>query len=93
MSDIRCPLCGRSGGHLRLGKHVCTRCQQELDPTPLQQWRTTLGIEVSEMAEATGLHVFSIQRALRGQPLGIRAAEALAELTDIPVAVLMGAEA
>ena len=92
MADIRCPLCGRSGGHLLAEAEVCTRCRQELDPTPLALWRSTLGIEVAELAEASGLHVFTIQRALRGEPMGKRAAEALSGLTDIPVSELMGGE-
>lgn len=86
---IRCPLCGRSGGHIGAGESVCTRCRNGvgdelgLAPTRLHVWRVTLGWSVQEMAEAVGVSPETLARALRGDRVGARTASKLEALTGI----------
>lgn len=76
-----CVLCGTSGGHLVAGRAVCSRC----DPVPLRQWLDALQMSAMDLAEAAKLSRDTVQVALRGERISEEAAEALAELTRLPI--------
>jgi DNA-binding transcriptional regulator YiaG len=85
---ISCPLCGRSGGAIRAGHEACEKCRAELAPTKLESFRQILGLSVKDIATHAGVTTMTVHRALRGEPLGMRAARALSRVTRIPVEVL-----
>lgn len=62
---------------------MCSRCQAELDPTPLQAWRQASGLSVEMIALLCDVTPMTIQRALRGEPCGSKAFAALHELTGL----------
>lgn len=86
---LSCITCGRSGGNLLADRPECTRCRAQMAPTALQSWREATGLSVEDVAAAAGLVPFTVQRALRGEPMGPTAAASLSELTGIPVEELM----
>lgn len=62
---------------------MCSKCQQELDPTPLQAWRAASGLSVELIAALCGCTPMTIQRALRGEPISAETFAALHELTGL----------
>ncbi len=57
-------------------------------PTALQSWRDIMRTPVEELAAAAKVSRDTVQVALRGEPIGKRAAAALSRVTKIPAAVL-----
>lgn len=90
MSDrAPCMVCGRSGYHVRGGSAFCARCLREAGaPSPLHLWRDCAALTPAEVAEHAGVSVRSVNAALAGEPVGLRVARKLAELTGIDVAEL-----
>lgn len=89
---IACPICGRSGGHLREDHLVCEVCRSELAPTKLMMAREGVGWSVDELAEAAGVTTMTVHRALRGERLGKASAKALSKVTGVPIEVLRAGE-
>lgn len=88
---ISCPLCARSGGHMRRGARVCSKCEAQLRPTPLQAWRAATAISVEELARAARVSRDTLQVALRGEPVSARTAARLSKVTKIdPLLIRVG---
>lgn len=86
---LTCALCGRPGGHLLAGSRICTRCRNDYAPTRLAFWRWATGTSVAELSRRTRVTQMTIHRALRGEAMGKRAADAIARVTGIDRDLLM----
>lgn len=85
---VACPLCGRSGGHIRAGARVCARCEATYRPTALQSWRAATQMPVQELADRARVSRDTVQVALRGEPVSVRTAKRLGRVTKIDPALI-----